>query len=144
MTLSAGLLALYMPLRNATWLVRANMRALGIPMQFFSDFSLDTARLTTAKLMSVLRANSAFRLPDDLAMLETPTLALAGTREVPQIQGSLEMLEQSSLSVHAYRVRGANHNWNLERADEFNQTLRAWLRDETLPSFLEPARSVTH
>ena len=144
LTLSAGLLSLYMPLRNAAWLVRANMNALGIPMRFLSDFSLDTARLTTARLMSVLRANSAFRVPDNLAMLETPVLALAGTHEVAQIQRSLEMLESSSTRIHAYRVRGANHNWNLERPDEFNHTLRAWLRDEALPSFLEPMRSVTH
>ena len=144
MTFSAGLLALYMPLRNAAWLVRANMRALGIPMQFFNDFSLDTARLSTSKLMSVFRANSAFRVPDNLAMLETPVLALAGTREVTPIQRSLEILEQSSTSVHTYRVRGANHNWNLERPDKFNQTLRAWLRNETLPIFLEPVRFDTH
>ena len=141
MTLSAGLLALYMPFRNANWLVRANMRALGIPTRFLNDFSLDTARLSAPKLIAVLRANSAFRVPENLAMLGTPTLALAGMREVMPMQRSLSALGRGSQSIHAYGVRGANHNWNLERPDDFNQTLRAWLGDEKLPSFLEPQRT---
>ena len=60
--LVSAMIPLYMPMRNARWLVQANMKTLEIRDEFESDVARETAALTTASYRRITVENVAFRL----------------------------------------------------------------------------------
>jgi pimeloyl-ACP methyl ester carboxylesterase len=56
-----------------------------------------------------------------------------GHKDVPQHR---EEMRRTLPGARGALVPGAGHFWNLEFADLFTQTLRAWIEDEPLPNRL--------
>lgn len=126
----------YWPFKDAPWLVRANMKSLGIPMEFFEPFAAETRATTLEAFLRITGENTAFRAPEALANCDVPMLVLVGSREPGVMLKSARDLAALVPTARAYRVEGASHNWSMETPALFNETARAWLDDAPLPASL--------
>ena len=89
--------------------------------------------------------NQRFRLPQGLSRVKAPTLIVVGKREYAAMRQSARDLAAAIPGARAYEVvhthrmsLAQEHNWNLTAPDLFNQTVRAWITDQPLPSALRP------
>jgi pimeloyl-ACP methyl ester carboxylesterase len=135
------MLWLYAPLKNLPALIRANMRSLGIPMEYYAEFAADTRGATTDALASILSANMSFGLPAELnnirSTLSVPrTLVTVGQREYGIMQRSARDLVARLPRGQGYIVRGAGHNWPVAAPELYARTLRAWITGAPLPAEL--------
>lgn len=128
--------AMYMPFRNMHSLVRANMRSLDIPDEYFDEFAEDTRLMTSASFTSVMKANGGFRLPAGLDKVTSPVLITVGEREPKVIRSSARDLVAALPSAEARLVKGVGHNWPLQAPELFTETLRAWIESRELPGAL--------
>lgn len=135
------MLWLYAPLKNLPALIRANMRSLGVPMEYYAEFAEDTRGATTDALASILSANMRFGLPAGLNntqdTLHFPhALVTVGQREYGIMQRSARDLVARLPRGQGYVVRGAGHNWPITAPDLYARTLRAWISGAPLPAEL--------
>ncbi|MBO0675913.1 alpha/beta hydrolase [Mycolicibacterium sp. S2-37] len=95
----------------------------------------DTRDLKPAGQISEIVVESAgFTCPDGLDRAGTPTLFLAGSRELAFVrQSGAALARQMPRGADGF-VRGMGHNWPLHRADIFARTVDGWLSDEAMPS----------
>jgi pimeloyl-ACP methyl ester carboxylesterase len=59
--------------------------------------------------------------------IKAPTLLVLGDRDVPQIKATIGTLEKGISGSKKVVIKGAGHMVNMERPDEFNQALLAFL-----------------
>ncbi|HSD82599.1 MAG TPA: alpha/beta hydrolase [Anaerolineae bacterium] len=130
---------MYWPFRNATWLVKWNMKGLGVPEEYFEDFRRDTAALTIDGFVRMTRANGNNHMPVNLQTVTVPTLLLVGEKELKIMRESVRDLLAAMPSAKGYLVTGAIHNWSLQLPDLFTQAVRAWITGRALPSNLVSA-----
>lgn len=136
---STNLMAkMYWPFRNATWLVKWNMKGLGVPEEYFEDFRNDTAALTIDGFVRMTLANGNNHVPSNLPAVTVPTLLLVGEKELKVMKESVRDLLAVMPNAKGYIVSGAIHNWSLQLPDLFTQTVRAWITDRELPASLTP------
>lgn len=133
-----GTLALYMPFRNAGWLVRANMKSLDVPPALFDEFAADTRALRTDAFLDVLTANMGFRLPEALSQVRVPTLVLVGEREQTAVKRSAQSIAARMPNAQGRQVLGVGHNWNFEKPELFADTVAAWCEGRSLDPSLLP------
>ncbi len=129
---------MYWPFRNATWLVKWNMKGLGVPASYFEDFRRDTAALTIEGFVRMTLANGSNHVPANLSRVTVPTLLLVGEKELKIMRESVRDLLAVMPSARGCVVSGAIHNWSLQLPDLFTQTVRAWIADQALPAALRP------
>jgi len=133
-----AMIPLYMPMRNARWLVRANMKALEIPDEFESDVARETAALTTASYRRMTVENVAFRVPPGLGSVTCPVLITVGEREMKVMKESARDLVAAAPSARAFIVAGHGHNWPVQDPGLYAQVVRAWMANGPLPDKLRP------
>ncbi len=133
-----AMLPLYMPIRNARWLVRANMKTLEVPDKFESDFARETAALTTASYRRMTIENATFRVPPGLGSVTCPVLITVGEREMKVMKESAHDLVAATPSARAFIVAGHGHNWPVQDPDLYVQVVRAWMANGPLPDKLRP------
>ena len=133
-----AMLPLYMPMRNARWLVRANMKTLEVPDKFESDFARETAALTTASYRRMTVENAAFRVPPGLGAVTCPVLITVGEREMKVMKESAHDLAAAAPSARAFIVAGHGHNWPVQDPGLYAQVVRAWMANGPLPDKLRP------
>jgi pimeloyl-ACP methyl ester carboxylesterase len=80
-----------------------------------------------------IREMAKLRLPRNG---HTPILITAGRQETYVLQHAVYEMRRALPGARGALVPGAGHFWNLEFADLFTQTLRAWIEDEPLPNRL--------
>jgi pimeloyl-ACP methyl ester carboxylesterase len=129
---------MYWPFRNMKWLVKWNMKGLGVPEEYFEEFRRDTAQMTIDGFVRVTLANGNNHLPPNLQAVTVPTLLLVGEKELKIMKESVRDLLAVMPSAQGYVVSGAIHNWSLQLPDLFMQTVRAWITGQALPSRLQP------
>ena len=129
---------LYWPFKDANWLIRWNMRALGVPARFFAEFKQDTRMLTIDSFTRVTSANATFQLPSGLDRATAPTLVVVGQKELKIMRQSAGDLVAALPNAKGYVVAGAIHNWSLQLPELFTQTVQAWINDRPLPAGLQP------
>lgn len=129
---------LYMPFRDITWLVKANMKQLGIPEHYLEEFRRDTHALTVDTFTRITKENMSFRLPPGLDRADPPALVVVGQLERAVMLASARDLIAALLNAEGYVVAGVGHNWNLEAPYLFNQMVRAWITGNPLPAGLIP------
>jgi pimeloyl-ACP methyl ester carboxylesterase len=127
---------LYWPFKDAAWLVRANMKSLGIPDKYFAEFAADTRAMTLDSFVRVTTANAMFRVPPNLDRVSVTTLLLVGQKELKLMHDSARDLLKAMPSAQGCVVAGAIHNWSIQLPDLFTQTVRAWITDRALPTNL--------
>jgi pimeloyl-ACP methyl ester carboxylesterase len=139
--LVAASLKLYDPIKNWDVMIRANLKSLGVPDEYYAEFAADTRGTSSAALARIMTANMTFTLPPGLTRLTIPVLITVGEKELKPMKRSARMISGAMLGGQACQVRGQGHNWPLQAPDLFNRTLRAWLTDQPLPAELEPVPS---
>jgi pimeloyl-ACP methyl ester carboxylesterase len=138
MSLLGGATAAYWPIRNARWLVKANMDSLGVPERYFDEFARDTRELTLEAMKEILAANAGFRPPAGLAAAGVRTLFTVGEREPKVMRASARDLAAAVPGSQARLVAGAIHNWPVAETGRYIEVLKAWVEGSELPSFLLP------
>lgn len=128
--------AMYMPFRNAKWLIKANMKSLDIPAMYYEQFAADTAALTTDAFTRITRENMRFAVPPSLKEANVPTLVLVGQREQKIMHQSAKDLLRVLPLAEGRVVPNVGHNWSLEAPELFAKVVRAWLKDGTVFSNL--------
>ncbi len=128
---------MYWPFRNATWLVKWNMKGLGVPEEYFEEFRGDTAALTIDGFVRMTLANGNNHVPANLRQANVPTLILLGEKELKIMHQSARDLLAVLPNAQGYVVTGAIHNWSLQLSDLFTQTVRAWIANQPLPAQLK-------
>ena len=128
----------YWPFRNMKWLVKWNMKGLGVPDEYFEEFRKDTAALTIDGFVRMTLANGNNHVPANLQAVTVPTLLLVGEKELKIMKESVRDLLAVMLSAKGYLVTGAIHNWSMQLPDLFTQTVRAWIANQSLPLQLQP------
>jgi pimeloyl-ACP methyl ester carboxylesterase len=127
---------MYWPFKDAAWLIRANMKSLGIPEKYFAEFAADTKAMTLDSFVRVTTANAMFRIPPNLDQVTVPTLFLVGQKELKLMHESMRDLLKAMPSAQGCVVANAIHNWSMQLPDLFTQTVRAWITDRALPTNL--------
>lgn len=133
----------YWPFKDAPWLVRANMKSLGIPLAYFAQFAAESRALTLETFLRITRENTAFRAPEALTTCDVPLLVLVGSREPSVMKKSARDIASLAPAARAYCVEGAVHNWSMADPALFNATTLAWLEDKPLPPALRPIEAPT-
>jgi pimeloyl-ACP methyl ester carboxylesterase len=129
----------YWPFKDAPWLVRANMKSLGIPPRFFEAFAAETRALELEAFVRITEENTRFRVPSGLDREGVaPALVLVGQRELSVMVRSARDLLAAMPRARGFVVDGASHNWSMETPERFNEVLRAWLEERALPEWLRP------
>jgi pimeloyl-ACP methyl ester carboxylesterase len=134
------LVKMYSPFKNAEFLIRANMKSLGVPEQYFPQFREDTRQVTSTALNHVLTANANYRMPSNLEKVMSPILVVIGQKEYKVMYESARDLVQALPNAKAYIAQGRSHNWSLEAPELYSQMIRAWITDQPLPPELLPLR----
>ncbi len=132
---------LYMPFRNIPWLVRSNMKSLGVPEAYYPQFAEDTRLLTNEGFRDVMKANMTYDKPANLGQVQTPTLLLVGEKELRSIYQSARKVAGDFKNSRALMVEGAIHNWALQKPDLFAHTVQAWIENLSLPPQLKPLKA---
>ncbi len=127
---------LYMPFRNIPALIKANMRSLGVPLEYYEAFAEDTRKLSAAAFQRITTENMTFGMPPGLENAARPTLALVGEKELGAMLDSARDLRKTLPDCRAFRVRGESHNWPLSNPALFARILNAFLDDRPLPGEL--------
>lgn len=127
--------AMYMPFRNIKLLVEANMKSLGVPVQYYDQFAADTRLLTTEAFTHVTRENMRFS-PPDLKNANVPTLVLIGQKEPKIMRDSAKDLLKALPQAEGHIVPNVGHNWSLEAPELFAKVVRAWIESQPLPAEL--------
>ncbi len=128
----------YWPFKDAAWLVRTNMRALGIPDEWFELFAAETRATTLDAFLRISAENVGFRVPKNLGQSRVPATVVVGEREPSVMLASARDLAAAMPTARAFRVKGAGHNWPMQSAALFNAAMLAWLEDQPLPDALVP------
>jgi pimeloyl-ACP methyl ester carboxylesterase len=144
--ISASFRLFMAPFRNNEAWIRLNMKyAAAVPETYFPQFRLEFQRTTESSFTHIMMENMNFRLPSGLERVTAPTLVLVGHGEYKAMKQSARDLVQSIPNSRGYEIvhprglsRVAQHNWNMTEPEFFNQTIRAWLEDCSLPDKLKP------
>jgi pimeloyl-ACP methyl ester carboxylesterase len=132
------LVKMYSPFKNSEYLIRANMKSLGVPEQYFPQFREETRQITTTALNHVLTANANYRLPPGLDKVISPVLVVIGQKEYKVMYESARDLVHALPNAKGYVAQGRSHNWSLEAPELYTQMIRDWLSDQPLPPELLP------
>ncbi len=77
-------------------------------------------------------------LPDGLAELRTPTLAVVGERDTKPAKRGAAHLNDVLPNGAAYTVSGVGHPWNAENPTLFTDMVRAWVDEGQIVDGLNP------
>jgi pimeloyl-ACP methyl ester carboxylesterase len=124
------------PFKDSDWLVRAALRGLGLPEEYYPEFAADTRRTSALALGRMFRANLNFRVPPGLTRLVTPVLVLVGEHEPRRMRRAARELSAAMLGGQSLLAAGQGHHWPLRAPWLFERVLRAWLREDVLPGEL--------
>lgn len=132
MGLTKMLVKMYSPFKNTELLIRANMKSLGVPEQYFPQFREETRQITTTALNRILTANANYRLPANLDKVTSPVLVVIGQKEYKVMYESARDLVGALPNAKGYIAQGRSHNWSLESPELYTQMIQAWLADQPL------------
>jgi pimeloyl-ACP methyl ester carboxylesterase len=134
--LTRRLLAL--PARNSLyrWMVRRYRNAWHamVPAAHIDDYREDVRLITGGQLADVIMASAGFTLPKELDESDSPTLFLAGAKEMPVVRRWASALAQQMPNGVDGVALGMPHEWHTRHPDLFARTLDSWFTDTALPS----------
>ena len=134
------------PFKRNDWWIRLNMHySAGIGDEFFPEFKQEFQNTTESGLVNLMTCALRFRLPDGLQQVQTPALVVVGSKEYAQMKESgrdlLKVLSRAQgvmVNLGPKSSLANEHNWAMSAPERFNETLRAWIKGETLPGWLLP------
>ena len=123
-------------------LVGMQAKALRLSPASQADFTENLLAMSGDTYRRIAEEAAAFRVPDALRSVETPTLITAGSRESQIITQAVAVIAQLMPNAQGRLAPGLGHGWNVQAPDLFNQTVRAWITDSALPAQLQAAPAV--
>jgi pimeloyl-ACP methyl ester carboxylesterase len=132
------------PFRNNDWWMRLNMKySAGMPDDYYPQYRANFQIMTESQFVNLLIANQKFRMPENLGKVKVPTLILAGMHEYKVMKESVRQLTKALPNAQAKLIdlgKGSSmrleHNWAMNAPDQFAQTVRAFINNQTLPKVL--------
>lgn len=121
---------------DAPWFWKAQAAAFRLPADARSTFvrhGLSVSRKTAQRMFDAIATGG---IPEGLADLTAPLLAVAGEREPRSVRASLRVVRDLVPHAEVRLAPGMHHVWNIEDAELFNQTTRLWLDGQVHPRLL--------
>lgn len=128
------LIRAYEPVKDTDFFIKANMRTYNMPKSIFNEFKESTHLIKPASLNRILKENMLFKMPDGLEKANVPVLVMTGQKDYRIIKESAKDLLNVLPNSKGAMALKTGHMWNIENPDLFNNVLRAWITDKTLPS----------
>jgi len=113
--------------------IRRNARLVGVPSTKIDDYREDVRLMPAAQVAHLVEASAAFTLPNGLDKSDSPTLFLAGSKEMRLIRRSAAALAQRMPNGVEGVAIGMDHDWPLRYPDLFSRTVDGWLSGTALP-----------
>lgn len=132
------LTVLTLPLMKTGFVVRRSARAFGLPETLYPSFERDMERLTLPTYRRMNAVFDEFQAQDVPRLEGVRALVLAGEREAGFIRNNQRKICDALADSTGYVVPGGGHTWNFQLPELFNQTVRAWVLGEPLPTALIP------
>lgn len=131
------LIKAYEPVKDTNFFIKANMRTYNMPKSLFKEFKESTRLIKPDSLNRILKENMLFKMPSGLEKAEVPVLVMTGEKDYKIIKESARDLINVLPNSEGAMALKVGHMWNIENPELFNNTLRAWITDETLPKGLD-------
>jgi len=127
------LLILNDPFKNLDFMIKANMKNLDVPFEYYEQFKKETKSCSVDSLTRILSENMNFNIPKNLEKAPTKTLVLVGQKERAIMHKSAKALLQTLPNSTGYVVNNMPHNWSLVNPELFNNTVQAFIENAALP-----------
>lgn len=134
MTLMNYLIA---PLMKSDLLARLNAKALKISEAQFEGYHHSFKQMSSRAFFKASRDAVNFKMPANIAAIETPTLIVAGENEHALMHQSQKALVRRMPRAKSFIAPQVGHGWSLEAPELFTQTVRAWIQDQPMPRQLQ-------
>jgi pimeloyl-ACP methyl ester carboxylesterase len=133
------------PIKSSDIWIRRNMKKLtGIPEIYYPEYKQSFINQNSSAFTNVVSENLRYRLPSGLENVKSQTLVIVGKNEHKAMLDSARDIASAIPGAEAYKVTHARnmtaaqeHNWNLTAPRLFNETVGAWLADQSLPNELK-------
>ena len=110
------------------WFARLQFRALGMKEEYFEDYYRDSVKITEKNLISILKANSVYRLKNSAENTAASVHIVVGQKERKKMIRSAELLREhfpdSSLEILPGMFHG---EFSLNHAGQYVQKIRELL-----------------
>jgi pimeloyl-ACP methyl ester carboxylesterase len=134
--LLSWLVRVSLPWSRGEWMVRANLRSIGIPNQYLGRYRQTLHETDPVALGRVVGDSLRFRLPR--IANGANLLVVAGRKEPGTIYRSARDLVSTVPRVTLRLAPTGGHAWFLQAPDLFARMVRAWVNREPLPPELLP------
>ncbi len=127
------LIEIYTPVKNNPLYIKSYMKSYNIPKNLYSKFKESTYNIEQDTLDNIIRENMLFKMPEGLENAHVPVLVMTGEKDYNIINESAKkLINVLPNSNRAYALK-VGHIWNMENPELFNNVLKAWINDESLP-----------
>ena len=113
--------------------LRRNARPVGVPSAKIDDYRDDVRLMPAAQVAHLVAASAGFTFPEGLDKSDSPTLFLAGSKEMRLIHRSAPALAHRMPNAVDGVAIDMGHDWPLRYPDLFGRTVDGWLSGTALP-----------
>ncbi|WP_394121886.1 alpha/beta fold hydrolase [Planococcus donghaensis] len=114
-------------IRNERYLNKLAHGYYHLPPDKSSEFIADYQLLTKETYETIWQEIMQFRLDESYGHIDSPCLIVAGDQESRGILESIEIAPQFIPTAVTRLISDAQHAWPVQKAQQFNRTLREWL-----------------
>lgn len=134
----------YIPVKNDNLSIGSYIRSYHMPRSFIRKYRESTRIIPLDTAEKIVRENILFEMPSNLANVDVPVLVMAGEKDYNIIKESAQELVNVLPNSVAYLAPGVGHMWNMESSQLFNQVLRCWITEKSLPDNLKAILILNH
>ncbi len=113
----------------------------GVPSKYRDAMSADFKTFSSKTLANVMKTYLDIEVP---VSTKSPTLVAVGQKETFYAKRAARALHRSIPGSKGVIAPKSGHVWNLESAELFSDTVRAWVTDRPLPPALIPLRVINN
>ncbi|HSP21255.1 MAG TPA: alpha/beta hydrolase [Planococcus sp. (in: firmicutes)] len=114
-------------IQNERYLAKLAREHYHLPQDKIADFITNYQLLTPETYETIWKEIVKFRLDESYGDIAAPCLIAAGDKESHGILESVEIAPQFISTAVGKLIPGAQHDWPVQHAHQFNQMLREWL-----------------
>lgn len=137
--LREGYNAVFSHLMKTKPLARMNARRLNIMDTDRETYHQSVQQLSAKAFRTASTQIAAYTLPENAAVIQTPTLVVAGGNEHPLVLESINRISNTLPLAGGYIVPFTGQNWIAEKPQVFSDMLKAWFKSYPVPDSLIPA-----
>lgn len=131
------LLEVYIPIKNDNLSIGSYIRSYNMPRGLIRKFKESTHVISEDSSDRIIRENLLFERPAGLEKVNVPVLVACGEKDYRAIMESTDDILKVLPNSKGVIVMKVGHMWNMENPELFNDVLRAWITDESLPETLK-------